>query len=62
MNCARSVIELLTLYWPHSIDILKPERASVDGPKPIFFSNQEDVIFLIFLLYQLADFYINRVT
>ena len=40
MNCARAVIELIMLYWPHSIDVLQPERASVDGPRPIFFSSQ----------------------
>lgn len=44
VNCARSVIELITLYWPHSIDVLKPERASVDGFQPIFFSSQGNVI------------------
>jgi len=32
------------LYWPHSIDILQPERAFVDGPKPMFFYNQEKPI------------------
>jgi len=44
VNCARSVIELMTLYWPHSIDVLQPERASVDGFRPIFFSSQGNVI------------------
>ena len=43
VNCARSVIELITLYWPQSIDILQPERASVDGFRPIFFSSQGNV-------------------
>ena len=32
------------LYWSHSIDILDPERASVDGFRPIFFSSQGNVI------------------
>ena len=45
VNCARSVVELMVLYWPHSIDRLRPERASVDGPKPIFFSDQGNVIY-----------------
>ena len=49
VNCARSVIELITLYWPHSIDILKPERASVDGFRPIFFSSQGNVILSLVL-------------
>jgi len=47
VNCARSVIDLITLYWPHSIDILKPERASVDGFRPIFFSSQGNVILFL---------------
>ncbi|KAF9778765.1 hypothetical protein BJ322DRAFT_1114103 [Thelephora terrestris] len=33
INCARSVVELIILYWPHSIDRLQPEWASVDGPR-----------------------------
>ena len=49
VNCARSVIELIMLYWPHSIDTLQPERASVQpeqasGLRPIFFSSQDNVI------------------
>jgi len=47
VNCARSVIELITLYWPRSIDILQPERASVDGFRPIFFSSQGNVILFL---------------
>lgn len=63
MNCARSVIELITLYWPHSIDKLQPERASVEGFRPIFFSSQGNVIhFPIRLwLYQLIDVCMNSV-
>ena len=43
VNCARSVIELITRYWPYSIDALKPERAIIDGFRPMFFSSQGDV-------------------
>ena len=50
VNCARSVTDLIMLYWPHSIDILQPERAFVDGPKPMFFSNQGNVILFLKLL------------
>ena len=62
MNCARSVIELITLYWPHSIDILQPERASVDGIRPIFFSSQGNVILFPELpyLYRLTNVCANR--
>ena len=49
VNCARPVIDLITLYWPHSIDILEPERASVGGFRPIFFSSQENVILFLIL-------------
>lgn len=64
MNCARSVIELVTLYWPHSIDILQPERASVDGFRPIFFSSQGNVILFLMLLwsYRSTDIRANSVT
>ena len=43
MNCARTVVELITHYWPYSIDILEPERAIIDGFRPIFFAGQENV-------------------
>ncbi|THU96852.1 hypothetical protein K435DRAFT_965733 [Dendrothele bispora CBS 962.96] len=37
VNCAHSVIELITYFWKDSIDKLSPERGVVDGPKPVFF-------------------------
>ncbi|KAF9219473.1 hypothetical protein BS17DRAFT_760990 [Gyrodon lividus] len=37
VNCAHSVIELITRFWPNSIDVLQPEKGIVDGSKPIFF-------------------------
>ena len=60
VNCARSVIELITLYWPQSIDILQPERASVDGFRPIFFSSQGNVNPLLALLLYSIDLCANR--
>jgi hypothetical protein len=36
-NCAHSVIELITMFWPYSIDILAQEQGVVDGVKPMFF-------------------------
>lgn len=38
MNCAHSVIELITKLWPYAIDILAQERGIVDGLKPVFFT------------------------
>ena len=61
MNCARSVIELIMCYWPYSIDALKPERAIVDGSRPIFFAGQGNVGLLPQLGYQALNF-ANRLT
>ena len=49
MNCARSVVELIALHWPQAIDRLQPERAFVDGFRPIFFSSQGNVILFVVL-------------
>lgn len=38
INCAHSVVQLLTKLWPDSIDVLEREQGLVDGPKPMFFS------------------------
>jgi hypothetical protein len=43
VNCAHSVIELLTRMWPDSIDILDRESGLIDGPKPAFLSGITDV-------------------
>ncbi|KAF8838026.1 hypothetical protein BDN67DRAFT_972122 [Paxillus ammoniavirescens] len=37
VNCAHSVIELITRFWPNAIDVLQPEQGIVDGLKPVFF-------------------------
>ncbi|KAF9230051.1 P-loop containing nucleoside triphosphate hydrolase protein, partial [Melanogaster broomeanus] len=37
VNCAHAVIELITRFWPNSIDGLQPEHGIVDGLKPVFF-------------------------
>ncbi|KAG1720128.1 uncharacterized protein EDB91DRAFT_1257152 [Suillus paluster] len=42
VNCAHSVIELITKFWPDSIDHLQPEKGMVDGVKPIFFMGPDD--------------------
>ncbi|KAJ7652111.1 hypothetical protein DFH06DRAFT_1094341 [Mycena polygramma] len=39
VNCAHSIIEIITKLWPNAIDVLDPERGIVDGLRPIFFTN-----------------------
>lgn len=39
VDCAQSVVELLTSFWPNSIDKLSAERGLMDGPKPIYFND-----------------------
>ncbi|KAI0656844.1 hypothetical protein C8Q70DRAFT_1158814, partial [Cubamyces menziesii] len=38
VDCAYSVIELITQFWPHAIDALGRETGMVAGLKPVFFS------------------------
>ncbi|EMD41355.1 hypothetical protein CERSUDRAFT_120481 [Gelatoporia subvermispora B] len=38
VDCARSVIDLITMLWPNSIDRLAKEQATTSGPKPVFFN------------------------
>lgn len=38
VQCAHSVIELITEFWPFAIDVLTREKGVVDGSKPVFFS------------------------
>lgn len=42
VNCAYSVIELITKFWPNTIDNLQPEKGVVDGLKPIFFTGWDE--------------------
>jgi len=42
VNCAHSVVSLITRFWPDAIDILAPERGVVDGAKPVFLARNED--------------------
>ncbi|OCH88368.1 P-loop containing nucleoside triphosphate hydrolase protein, partial [Obba rivulosa] len=41
VDCARSVIDLITKFWPDSIDHLAREQAMVLGPKPVFYNDSE---------------------
>ncbi|KAI0042885.1 hypothetical protein FA95DRAFT_1609833 [Auriscalpium vulgare] len=51
VKCAHSVIELITKFWPYTIDILPKEKGVVDGIKPVFFSgwDQDNVRYESFL-------------
>jgi len=42
VNCAHSVIELITKFWPNAIDQLQPEKGVVDGVKPVFFTGLDN--------------------
>ena len=39
INCAHSVIELITTLWPDAIDKLEPEKGTIHGSRPVFFTN-----------------------
>jgi len=39
VNCAHSVIELITRFWPDSIDTLAPEKGIVEGLRPVFLND-----------------------
>ncbi len=41
VDCAYSIIDLITMFWEDSIDRLSPEMGIVDGVKPVFFNNKD---------------------
>ncbi|KAK0444957.1 uncharacterized protein EV420DRAFT_1721599 [Desarmillaria tabescens] len=41
VDCAHSVIDLITTFWEDSIDRLSPEMGIVDGFKPVFFDTED---------------------
>ncbi|KAG8908799.1 hypothetical protein FRB99_003037 [Tulasnella sp. 403] len=42
VQAARFVVDLLTRFFPNSLDTLAPESAKVTGPKPMFFLNRPE--------------------
>ncbi|KAI0935696.1 hypothetical protein AcV5_004043 [Taiwanofungus camphoratus] len=42
VDCAHSVIDLITQFWPAAIDTLAKERGVVDGLKPVFFTGWDE--------------------
>lgn len=51
VKCAHSVVQLITNFWPYSIDTLAEEKGIVDGIKPVFLSgwDQDNVRYESFL-------------
>ncbi|KAI0668726.1 hypothetical protein C8Q78DRAFT_979481 [Trametes maxima] len=42
VDCAASIVELITRFWPDSVDALPQEKGMAAGPKPTFFWNYTD--------------------
>ncbi|KAF8962917.1 hypothetical protein BDZ97DRAFT_1759046 [Flammula alnicola] len=38
VNVARSIVDIITRFWPDSVDKLDPERGTVAGLNPVFFT------------------------
>lgn len=49
VNCAAAVVELITSFWPRSVDPLPRERGMSPGPKPVFFADAESAKLELFL-------------
>jgi tetratricopeptide (TPR) repeat protein len=48
VSIANSVVQLVTEFFPWSIDKLEPERSLVVGPAPLFISSEEDMVTELF--------------
>lgn len=44
VNCASSLVELITEFWPSAIDQLAPEIGLVEGRKPCWFEDPEEQV------------------
>jgi hypothetical protein len=42
VNCASSIVRVITQLWPYSIDVMQEESGIVDGPKPVVFSGWDE--------------------
>ncbi|PCH33046.1 hypothetical protein WOLCODRAFT_62498 [Wolfiporia cocos MD-104 SS10] len=42
VNCAHSVVKLITQFWPHAIDHLAEERGIIEGIKPVYFTGWDE--------------------
>ena len=45
--CAHSVVKLITIFWPHAIDVLAEEKGIVDGAKPVLFTGWDKDTFQV---------------
>ncbi|KAL4065819.1 hypothetical protein V8B97DRAFT_1114496 [Scleroderma yunnanense] len=45
INCARAIVELITTFWPDTIDILQSEQGLISGLQPVFFTGWDDQTF-----------------
>ena len=45
VNCAHAVVELITMFWPYTIDTLQSEYGLISGPEPVFFTGWDDQTF-----------------
>ena len=42
VSCADTITQMLSYFWPESIDVLRREEGLVAGTSPIFFEGWED--------------------
>jgi hypothetical protein len=42
VNCAHSIVRIITHFWPYSIDVLGEEKGIVEGHKPVMFTGWEE--------------------
>lgn len=43
VRCAHSVVELISRFWPDSIDVLAEEKGMIDGVRPVFFVGKDEI-------------------
>jgi superfamily I DNA/RNA helicase len=48
LELANSIISVIEVFFPKTIDKLKKERSNLDGPKPIILANNNpELLFLV---------------
>ena len=46
---ANSIVTLLEIFFPQSIEKLKKEKSNIDGPKPLIFEDSDVELLFYFL-------------